>query len=740
MSDLFTLSLTPTDLALKAGENHLLTLSIQNHSEEMAHYLLRSEGEQSGWLTLDSEQLAAFPLQTLSVSATLSVPADAYSQRTEIALVVELDEREGTRGQTRLALVVQGRTRSAPPTPLPQSAADEPLDHAPSLEPVPARQRRTDPTDPDIGAASVYPAIRAEQPAGAATPRAKPATVAETPNAARPQPVLKIRAEPVAEHALPSPAAQWALTLHNEGPELDSFGFRVVGIPPAWFHVAPVQLALHPGEQGRATLTVQPPDDAPARHYAFDIIAFSVRDIMQSSRQPLELEVPSRVAYQLKVSPNERESAAEGRFRIMLSSDAVSNTPLRLRLVASDQDDGCDFEWEREELMLAPQEQQTVALRVTPRRSLSVNERRMHKLLVAAQPERADVADQTAELRLIQVGAPPPVLTLQPEQQRGSMSAAYDLLLTNPAPIPYPLTLHVSDPAAQFSFSMEPARLELAPQSQRRVQIHLRARSPRLEEDEASHPFSVVARAEGQLVPIAEAGGRFVQLPRSPLGAELRPQQQSSPGKATFHLRLSNPREEGIAVTLEASDEQDALNIHLDPPSLHLPPDGVAQIKIEVQPKDKLMEGEQRRVHRFEVRRLRSGRPPRTLVTGKLAQTRGRKWWSGLSQTLRLSSRLARWAVALILILLLVTVTAATVEEIAYANGAGRAAGRVSCSAQLPLAYSAVTRNDPNLGRLLRTVAPPPLVCAPLDWSPLGNPTRTVVRAISDFVQPFVVP
>ncbi len=614
MPETIVVSVDPAQIQVKPGEAATATIIIRNRSEEVAHYQLRVEGGQPGWAEVVPDQVSAFPLQEIRAQARLHPPQDAPGAAYLLTVRVISQERPDIEGTARLELNVPAPARPAP--------IEEPRPTQPTPEP------------PPVGPA---PQIATQ---------------------------IEVMAEPVTDSGLPPPAAQWRLRLRNAGNVLDTFSFSITGIHPGWVNLDPAQVTLKPGEEGTALLTVRPADGTAAGTYPFVVRTFSHLNLNQRTETPLKVEVQPRAGFTLAVSPREAESQGLREFEVSLTSDKSSNTDLWLDLSASDQDNACDYTFEPQRVLLQARQVARSSLRVQPRAVLGPNERRQYAVKVVVTPQESTIPAQSDEVRLAQVGAPPLSLDLQPQVQTADLQTEYSLLAVNPSNVEAVLLLTATDPEAGCEYVFKPARLTLPPRGQAQARLKVKARAYNESETEKSFPFTVSATREGDLVPTAKAEGRFVQKRVKPVTLELIQPIQSSRGSAQYFIRVSNPRPNPVQVWLEAADAADALSFTFKPGMIRLSAGAEGQAALTVRPKDRLLPGEQRRVHQFVVSGKVDGSAISATANGTLAQVGGIGWGKAPAVILRWAGWALKWVVVLAVILLLVTLVLAGMEQV----------------------------------------------------------------------------
>jgi len=167
----------------------------------------------------------------------------------------------------------------------------------------------------------------------------------------------------------PGGSAQLMATVRNEGDQPDHVALEVEGIDAEWCAIPIPSFALAPGEEVQERILFRPPRSAESRAGTYPIVirARSLENGGSSVAQAslvirpysmLTLELAPRRGI---VSPLRKQAHYEA------TVSNLGNTEQTVHLYASDPEDTLAFEWEREQVSLAPGETRTVALSAQPR-------------------------------------------------------------------------------------------------------------------------------------------------------------------------------------------------------------------------------------------------------------------------------------------------------------------------------------------------------------------------------------
>ena len=694
MADAIVIRIEPGLVQVKPGAQISSNITIRNRTEEVGHYLLSVEGLPAGWAEIVPDQISAFPMQDIPSKILVHPPVGTRGAIYHAS--IRAISQENTNVEVRGALDIEI------PNPVTTAPAGPPL------------------TMPET-----HGAVSAQT---TAAPANRNQTAAQ----------IEINAELLKDSKLPPPAVQWRLSLHNAGSVLDTFAFSISGVKPAWVRVEPAQLTLKADETGSALLTITPALETPSGPYPLILRTFSHLNMKQRTELPLKFEVRSAAGFQLSIDPKDAESQGQRDFRVILASNPSSNTDLVLSLSASDQDNACDYTFEQSQVTVPAKQTVVSTLRARPRTSRGPNERKTYTIKVIAAERGGVLPPQSVEARLTQVAASPLRLVLRPQVMGGELEADYALQAINPSGVDVSVVLSGDDPEGGCEYVFTPARLTLAAGVETQAKIKVRAHASFEGDGQKEYPFTIAVTRVGELEPVATAQGKFQQKQLKPVKLALIPPQMSSTGASTYTLRAFNPRPKPVQLLLSAEDEADALAFTFKPSEINLSPGAEGSATLTARPKDHLMTGEQRRVHKFVVTGSINGASGPTIAQGTLAQIPGLNLAGPTGASLKLSIWAARWAVVVAILLFLFTQFLAGVEVVeatcfVMVNGtkipASRAGGLVLDTPD----KQKECRNVP-LVLAMMNVAPQPTVTAILNLSPFSYLARNLARTILQFV------
>jgi hypothetical protein len=160
--------------------------------------------------------------------------------------------------------------------------------------------------------------------------------------------------------------AQTTLTLRNPGSLVESFRLDVVGLDDGWWQIHPPELALYPGEDSTAVVVLTPPAAAraPDRPLPFGVRAISTLDASRGVVEEGDLEIGRVFDLQPSISPVTSRARWSARHTVTFTN--WGNTPVRLKLSATDKDGRLGFQLTPDAVVVPVGGRATARLRVRP--------------------------------------------------------------------------------------------------------------------------------------------------------------------------------------------------------------------------------------------------------------------------------------------------------------------------------------------------------------------------------------
>jgi hypothetical protein len=167
----------------------------------------------------------------------------------------------------------------------------------------------------------------------------------------------------------PGGSAQLMAIIRNEGDQPDHVAIEVEGIDTEWCAIPIPSFALAPGEEVQERILFRPPRSVESRAGVYPII-IRARSLEngESGLAQASLVIRPYSMLTLELSPRRGlVSPLNKRAHYEVTVSNLGNTEQTLHLYASDPEDALVFEWEHEQLYLAPGETRTVLLSAQPR-------------------------------------------------------------------------------------------------------------------------------------------------------------------------------------------------------------------------------------------------------------------------------------------------------------------------------------------------------------------------------------
>jgi hypothetical protein len=166
--------------------------------------------------------------------------------------------------------------------------------------------------------------------------------------------------------AEPGGQAQTTVKLSNPGQLVESYRLDVVGLDEGWWQVHPPEVALYPGSEETAVVVLTPPAAAraPERPLPFGVRAISTLDSSRSIVEEADLEVGRVFDLQGTIAPVTSRGRWSARHTVTFTN--WGNTPVRLKLTATDKDGRLGFQLNPDTLSVPVGGSATARLRVRP--------------------------------------------------------------------------------------------------------------------------------------------------------------------------------------------------------------------------------------------------------------------------------------------------------------------------------------------------------------------------------------
>ncbi len=328
------------------------------------------------------------------------------------------------------------------------------------------------------------------------------------------------------------------LVVVNQSALVDRFKVSLAGIPEGWLSPPSVEVALMPGENQEARLTLQPPfsPESRAGTYPIEIQVTSVGDTKEITRVKANLNVAPFYQFSLDLRPKKQSGLVEGSFSIHLLNQ--SNSDLDIQLSASDPEEACQYTFTPPGPVIPPGQESVVAMKVQPKIARP-GQSRIYPFTITARAAHEPRLSQQVSGEWEQIM---PVLDLElvPEHQDGTVQGIFDLRLANQGSSEVTVLLQAADPQQLCTFTFEPSQVRLLPGQEEKLKLTAQLKIPARPGGNmvTVHPFTVTATLTAVPEASWEAHGEWHRLPIPMPAPPTRPKPRRALGCTVFFLGL----------------------------------------------------------------------------------------------------------------------------------------------------------------------------------------------------------
>ncbi len=191
---------------------------------------------------------------------------------------------------------------------------------------------------------------------------------------------------------------QAMLQVQNLGEIVDKFLVEVEGLDESWYSRSASSIALMPQATDQVQISFQPPKRKGVKSgiYPFGVTIRSQSMAEEVATVVGQLEVLSSVEFKLKVQPFRITSSRSGTYRVNLANVGV--TDINITLEATDLEEGCKFQFENENPVVAAWSAVEVPMIVRPKRRSKVGEPKRYDIAITATADGGIAQSANAEL------------------------------------------------------------------------------------------------------------------------------------------------------------------------------------------------------------------------------------------------------------------------------------------------------------------------------------------------------
>ncbi len=177
------------------------------------------------------------------------------------------------------------------------------------------------------------------------------------------------------------------ISIINRGSVVDQFSVEVEGLEESWYTLSASSVKLFPGGQESITLTIHPPKESSSKagKYPFSIKAASVENPKEIATELGTLEIQPYHEFGAELHPTQRVTRGEADFQLTIRNKGNSRETFKVN--AQDEQGGCQFRFEDEEVKLDPGESSKVGLWVAAKSRPKFGAKKQYSFLVNVIPE-----------------------------------------------------------------------------------------------------------------------------------------------------------------------------------------------------------------------------------------------------------------------------------------------------------------------------------------------------------------
>jgi hypothetical protein len=191
---------------------------------------------------------------------------------------------------------------------------------------------------------------------------------------------------------------QALLKVQNTGEIVDKYLIEVEGLDESWYSRSTSSIALMPQTEEQLQLLFQPPKKrgVKAKIYPFAIVLRSQSRPEDVTSITGQLEVLPSVEFKIAVLPFRITSQKKGKYRVAIENIGVSDASLELE--ATDLDEGLQFRFKKQNVVVAAWTKTEVPMVVKPKRGSTVGERKRYDITVTGIDSDGKTQTANAEL------------------------------------------------------------------------------------------------------------------------------------------------------------------------------------------------------------------------------------------------------------------------------------------------------------------------------------------------------
>lgn len=185
------------------------------------------------------------------------------------------------------------------------------------------------------------------------------------------------------------------ISIINRGSVVDQFSVEVEGLEESWYTLSASSVKLFPGGQESITLTIHPPKESSSKagKYPFSVKAASVENPKETATELGTLEIQPYHEFGAELHPTQRVTRGEADFQLNIRNKG--NSREKFKFNAQDEQGGCQFRFEDDEVKLDPGDSGKVGLWVAAKSRPKFGAKKQYSFQVDVVPGWEKEATQT---------------------------------------------------------------------------------------------------------------------------------------------------------------------------------------------------------------------------------------------------------------------------------------------------------------------------------------------------------
>jgi hypothetical protein len=175
-----------------------------------------------------------------------------------------------------------------------------------------------------------------------------------------------VEVSPQTATAVPGQPVVLAVRITNTEEIISAYEVKVLGVDERWVTLSEPKLSLFPDTSGALIVTITLPEGIPSGTRKIGIEVRQLTAPTSTVLKDVELRVPEERGVQIALEPVTVNGGKRASVGVLLHN--TGNTPMPIKLAATDEEEKIDFEFEPAEYEIEPGERRTVTAKLRARR------------------------------------------------------------------------------------------------------------------------------------------------------------------------------------------------------------------------------------------------------------------------------------------------------------------------------------------------------------------------------------